>query len=79
MATVECDAGGTTGRIDRIANMIDHNEKVRETCSPANVGSTRRFDHTQLIRTDLPEAQKRIPATSQEIFLGTDISAKSLK
>jgi len=58
MATVECDAGGATGRIDKIANMIDHNEKMHETCSPANVGSTRRFDHAQLIRTDLPEAQK---------------------
>ncbi|UFX42005.1 hypothetical protein HAP47_0022185 [Bradyrhizobium sp. 41S5] len=57
MAAVEGDAGGATGSIDEIANMINHNEKVRETCGPANVGSTRRFDHAQLIRTDLPEAQ----------------------
>ncbi|MGY3490056.1 hypothetical protein ACVW1C_007939 [Bradyrhizobium sp. USDA 4011] len=57
MAAVEGDTGGATGRIDKIANMIDHNERVRETCSSANVGSTRRFDHAQLIRTDLPEAQ----------------------
>ncbi|MCC8958701.1 hypothetical protein H8B02_36350 [Bradyrhizobium sp. Pear77] len=79
MAVVEGDGGGAVGRFDKMANVVDHNEKVRETCSPANVGSTRRFDHGQLIRTDLPEGQKRIPATSQEMLLGTDISAKSLK
>ncbi|WP_420964222.1 hypothetical protein [Bradyrhizobium sp. B120] len=62
-----------------MADMIDCNEKVRKTCGPANVGSPRRFDHGRLVRTDLPAAQKRIPATSQEILLGTDISAKSLK
>ncbi|SEC14142.1 hypothetical protein [Bradyrhizobium erythrophlei] len=73
MTIVEGDAGGAAGRIDMMANMVDHNEEVRETCSPANVGSTRRFDHGQLIRTDLPEVQKRIQATSQEILLGTDI------
>lgn len=58
MATVECDAGGATARIDKIANMIDHNEKVRETRSPANVESTRRFDHAQLIGTDLPRGAR---------------------
>ncbi|WP_342711429.1 hypothetical protein AAFG13_06050 [Bradyrhizobium sp. B124] len=79
MTVVEGDAGGAAGRIDTMAKMVNHNDKLRETCSPANVGSTRRFDHGQRIRTDLPEAQKRIPATSQEMLLGTDISAKSLK
>jgi len=81
---VEGDVGGATveDQANKMANTVNRNEKLRETYNPVNVVSARRFDQARLIGAKLLEEQKgakSISATPQEILLGTETFAKSLK
>jgi hypothetical protein len=80
---VEGDAGGALveDQSNKLANTVDRNKRLRQTYSPVNVGSVRRFDQARAIGAKLLEQNgaESISAPSLEILLARRPPAKSLK
>ena len=76
---VEGDAGGGSveDQSNKMANTVDRNKRLRQTCNPVNVASARRFDEARakgarkLERTET----KSIPSTPLGILLQSNSQA----